>query len=68
MKKIHPFLIIGSVAFFITGVLHMAVALLSGSASLSVWLPIYIVWLVFMCIGLTITVRSKRRIPESNGS
>lgn len=65
MKKMHPFYIIGSVGFACTGLLHMALALVTGNASLGVWMPIYIVWFTFMCIGLPITLREKRLTAES---
>ena len=68
MKKIHFFYILGSVGFACTGLLHMVVALITGNAGLGTWMPMYIVWLAFMCIGLAITLREKQRFSESGGT
>ena len=68
MKLIHPFYIIGSLAFACTGLLHIAVALATVDASLGIWLPMYIVWLGFMCVGLPLTLRGKARASESGGT
>lgn len=67
MKKIHPLYIIGSVGFACTGLVHMIVALATGNASLVVWMPMYILWLAFMCIGLPITLRENAHLSESGG-
>ena len=52
MKNIPALFILGSVGVVVTALIHILVASLTANASLALWLPLYVVWMVFMAIGL----------------
>ncbi|WP_376695512.1 hypothetical protein [Wenzhouxiangella sp. EGI_FJ10305] len=52
MKNIPALFILGSVGVVVTALIHILVASLTENASLALWLPLYVVWMVFMAIGL----------------
>lgn len=65
MKKIHPFYVIGSLGFAVTGLLHIVISLATSNATLAAWVPLYLASLSFMCIGFLLTIR-QAKLPESD--
>ena len=52
MSKKHPFVTLGLSGLAITLVLNLGIGLATGETSWVAWWPFYIVWVVFLTIGL----------------
>lgn len=52
MKNRKTFFIIGSVGIVITAIMQMFMAFLLSTSSMTVWLPMYVLFGTFMIMGL----------------
>ncbi|WP_158962184.1 hypothetical protein [Myroides fluvii] len=61
MKKFHPFFTIGTVGIIVTACLHMFLALSLALISIhSVFFTLYPVFLTFLIVGVTLTVKKQK--------
>ncbi len=52
MKNRKTFFIIGSIGIVITAIMQMLMAYLLSTSSMTIWLPLYISFAIFMVMGL----------------
>ncbi len=67
MNKKHPFIKMGLIGLSISLVLNIFIQYVlgvGGEDSWSVWFPIYLVWLVFLVIGIGLSKKNKSKPEE----
>ncbi len=67
MNKKHPFVKIGLIGFSIILVLNLFMQYVldvGGESWWSAWFPFYLVWLVFLVIGLGLSKKNKSKPGE----